>query len=169
MNFPHYKLKYVPEKYLEQLQDILNKVEQETGRMFQITINEFGKSDNVCIYIGKYDERPGKIEVYDMKTSYKIAANNVYDKKLKCRNCGNCDLCQQVIEITPDVLKLNGVYDSLQAIEQKIRQMRGVFKPKDGNCLNIQVSKHRNIICIKFGSSIGVTYPIGKWRRLKEV
>lgn len=61
----------IPEKYLNSLKSILEELELETGLMFQITIEQFGKSfshnENV---IGDFTKRKNRLEVFETEPDY---------------------------------------------------------------------------------------------------
>ena len=71
----------IPEKYLDAFQKVINELESETGLMYQITINEFGKPmlDDKII-VGDFMERKKKLEVYETNQDYEEILG-MYDSK----------------------------------------------------------------------------------------
>lgn len=153
----------IPQKWADDLQEVLRCMERDTGRTFQFRITEFDQPGNVCRYIGNFNTREGRIEVYDVKASY----STFDEKKWKARQDKNKMYEQDEmvqfysdIPIPESVLSLNGVYENMDALKAKMESIKDI---------RLTTCRGSSKIYFKNGERVmgmeGVQ-PIGKWRFL---
>lgn len=152
----HYTKIDVPQTYLDELQNLLNKMEKETGRTFQFKVQEFGGYDNQCVYVGKFSEREGKVEIYDMKSEYSVKS---YKRDGK----------DKLVTLPDFVLELNGVYDSVEEAVKKVREIskRAEALDKYKYFGGLEFKKAYGTIDIGGGGSLSEVHSVGKWRHVK--
>lgn len=61
----------IPEKYYDQLVQLLTQMESETKNKYKITISQFGHYSNEDLVIGDFNNRQQTISVVNMKPKYK--------------------------------------------------------------------------------------------------
>jgi hypothetical protein len=179
-----YKLN-IPEKYANALQNILNEMEQETGNMYQFTVNCHGKLSNYDYVIGDFDDRNFKIEVYDMIPGYS-ELEGVYDTKddviKKMRELG----CGDMFEETKDWKNSKGIKYTIGKCKKCHSYNEGVPRTypnivdRDAVCQNkacstflrskwnyLQLSKYDSDIYESHGGSVSVCEHKGRYRFVK--
>lgn len=135
----------IPQKYKDMLQNVLNEMENETGNMYQFTINRFGNPSNYNCIVGEFKTRDMKVQVFDMDSDHK---------------------------------ELEGIYDSVNQIENKLNELR----KKESDIINekksaifsfgyapnkwdgIRISQHDDRIYYAVGGSISICEPRGKYK-----
>jgi hypothetical protein len=147
----------VPQTYLDELQNILNKMEKETGRTFQFKVQEFGGYDNQCVYVGKFSERKGKVEIYDVKAEYIVRSYRIDEK-------------DEVVTLPYFVLELNGVYESVEEAMKKVCDISK--RAQNAQALDkyfggLKFMEAYGTIDIGEGGSISEVHSVGKWRHVK--
>lgn len=63
----------IPDALAQQFQNLLTKLETETGELFELKINKFGTYSNQCLTIGAFKDRK-KFIVYNMVMPEDVAA-----------------------------------------------------------------------------------------------
>lgn len=95
----------LPIKYQEKFENLLSELENESGEMYQITINKFGSISHCEQIIGDFASRNLKIEVYDCDPKFfellgKYDSRNDLINKIKKLN--NDIAFSEIIESTND-------------------------------------------------------------------
>ena len=141
----------VPQKYLDEFQKILNELESETGLMYQIAINEFGKPmlDDKII-VGNFMERKKRIEVFEAKSDYNELLGT-YDSKSDIEARIHKLKCDKFFSETKEIDWGNGKMEVGKCRRcGKYENKQGTPNPTKGDC------------CQNCGASFTLT----KWYRI---
>lgn len=153
----------IPQKWVDELQEVLSRMEQDIGRKFQFRITEFDQPGNVCKYIGKFDAREGRIEVYDMKVSYSTFDKKKWDARKNINKIYEDEEMTQFysdISVPESVLTLNGVYENMDALKAKMKTIKEIELHISPNTNNVSFRNGE-----RFAGMRGIQQ-IGKWRYL---
>jgi len=176
----------ISQKYKDMLQNILEQMEKETGKMYKITVNTFGIHYNYNCVIGGFN-REYKIQVCEMKPEYKelegiynnkneiyqkvrmLKANERYydfkeytDKYGKTYTIGKCKRCHSYNENIP-TMSANNIENSCCQNDKCVKRIH--FTKWD----NIELDQYTDQIWDNGGGgSISVCHKLGKWKMIKD-
>src|SRR3990172_12484617 len=115
------------DKVFEQiLRDTLTEYENKTGKMFVVTFKEVGESCNPT-EIGRPEERKcrWKVEIGTTRKKFWCEQVTSWDGKVSQKKIdADCKANEESVPTEPELLFLNGIYDSIVDIENKITELQ---------------------------------------------
>jgi len=133
----------IDSKYKNELNALRRKMEAETGKLFQFTINQFNTEES--LKLGDFLKRKNKIEVTIFPTYEKVELE-------KGEN----------IDVISAIQSLSGIYSNIEELQDRIRYVR-----RENNIFDlIEVSINNNDIYMCGGGSLSLCHTIGKWKYL---
>ena len=174
----------IPEKYKQQLNNLLNQMEDETNNMYQFTINTFGYASNQNCIIGDFKKRNSQIEIYNVEDQYKELVgvyNSRDDIKNKIQSLENNEVFEETKEWVNKqgtkfiIGKCKACHSYNENVLNRFPNIVGSSCQND-NCRrssfdtkwkNVQLSDFNNMIFVSAGGSMSRCYEIGKWKFVK--
>ena len=65
----------IPDKYATEFINMINKMEEETGNMYELTVKQFGSMSNYNVTLCSFENRNNYV-IFDMKDKYKDLEGN---------------------------------------------------------------------------------------------
>jgi len=137
----------IDSKYKNELEVLRNKMEAETGKLFQFTINQFNSEGS--LKLGDFLERKNKIDVTIFPSYEKVEFKKG-------------EIVRKDIDTIDSIRSLSGIYTNVEELKARIECVR-----RENNIFDvIEVSSILDTIYMHGGGKFAHCATIGKWKYL---